>query len=128
MMVNFWEVVRRAENGPKVEGKEVDLRHVSLKIMELQKEHDIHYDPDILVPSDNGLADSVWQAAMELLLHSGVYYNQTGRVMKFTEEEIKEELGNAPSRITLGEGEDTVTIKNRTVEDSEPPFVFGGPF
>jgi methylamine---corrinoid protein Co-methyltransferase len=129
ILVNFWEIVRRAETtGPKVDQRDFDLECVSKKIMELQKEHDIHYDPKVIVPSDNGLADRTWQAAIELLLHSGIYYNQTGRVIKFTEDEIRDELRDAPSKITLGEGEDTVTIKSRGVEDSEPPIVFGGPF
>lgn len=127
-MVNFWEVVRRAETGPKVEDRDFDMKHVALKIVELQKEHRIYYDPSVLVPADNGLADSVWQAAIELLLHSGVYYNETGRVIRFTEEEIKDELKNSPSQITLGEGEDAVTIKSRTVEEDAPPVIFGGPF
>lgn len=127
-MVNFWEVVRRAETGPKVEDKEFDLRYISMKVMELQREYNIHYDSAVVVPSDNSLADNVWQAAIELLLHSGVYYNQTGRVIKFTEEEIKDELKNSPTQITLGEGTDAVTLRSRTVEDSQPPVVYGGPF
>jgi methylamine--corrinoid protein Co-methyltransferase len=127
-MVNFWEVVRRAETGPKVEDRDFDMKYVALKILELQKEHNIRYDPDVIVPVDNGLADSVWQAAIELLLHSGVYYTHTGRVIKFTEEEIRDELKNSPPQITLGEGEDAVTIRSRRVEDSALPTVFGGPF
>jgi methylamine---corrinoid protein Co-methyltransferase len=128
-LVSFWEIVRRGEvTGQKVSGRDFDIEHITLKIMDLQKEYDIHYDSQVMVPEDNGLADRTWEAAIELLIHSGVYYNQTERVIKFTEEEIKEELRNAPSQITMGEGEDAVTIKNRSVEDSEPPIVFGGPF
>jgi methylamine---corrinoid protein Co-methyltransferase len=126
-MVNFWEVIRRAETGPKVSERDFDMNHVSLKIMELQREHKIKWDPSILIPSDDGLADSVWQAAIELLVHSGVYYTQTGRVIKFTEEEIKDELKYSPSEFTMGSGEDTVKMTPRNVEDSKLPFIFGGP-
>jgi methylamine--corrinoid protein Co-methyltransferase len=128
-MVDFWEVIRRGEvGGSKVESRDFDMKHIAMKIIELQREHHIRYDPDILVPDDNGLADRVWQAGLELLLHSGVYYNQTGRIIRFSEEEIEEELRTFPREVTLGAGEDTRTMKSRTVEDCEPPIVFGGPF
>ena len=127
-MVNFWEVIRRGELGPKVAERDFDMKHVALKIIELQKEHGIKYDPNVIIPSDNSLADSVWQAGIELLVHSGVYHTQTGRVIKVTEEEIKDELRHAPREFTLGEGLDRVTLRSRGVEDQEPPLVFGGPF
>ncbi|HJX22977.1 MAG TPA: monomethylamine:corrinoid methyltransferase, partial [Candidatus Bathyarchaeia archaeon] len=123
-MVDFWEVVRRAElTGPKVEGRDFDMKHVALKVVELQQEHGIKYDPEILVPNEGGLADDVWQAAIELLLHSGVYYAQTGRVIRFTEEEIMEEIRNSPKKLTLGEGEDEITVMSRDVDDTSPPKV-----
>jgi methylamine--corrinoid protein Co-methyltransferase len=103
------------------------MKHVALKILELQKEHHIKWDPDIIIPSDNSLADSVWQAALELLIHSGVYYLQTGRVIKFTEEEIKGELNHSPDEFIMGAGEDMVRMTHRNVEDIQIPTVFGGP-
>jgi methylamine--corrinoid protein Co-methyltransferase len=81
----------------------------------------------VIIPSDNSLADSVWQAAKELLLHSGVYYAQTGRVIKFTEDEIKDELSHSPDEFIMGAGEDTVKMTHRQVEDTQFPTVFGGP-
>lgn len=114
--------------GLKVESRDFDMKYIAMKIIELQREHRIGYDPGVLVPKDNGLADSVWEAGLELLIHSGVYYNQTGRVIRFSEEEIKEELRDCPREITLGEGEDARRVKNRTVEDSEHPIITGGPF
>ncbi|HJX24345.1 MAG TPA: monomethylamine:corrinoid methyltransferase [Candidatus Bathyarchaeia archaeon] len=126
-MVNFWEVVRRGELGPKVAERDFDMKHVALKIIELQREHCIKFDAKVIIPSDNGLADSVWQAAIELLVHSGVYYTQTGRVIKFTEDEIKDELMHTPDEFIMGAGEDTVKMMHRDVEDARYPLVFGGP-
>jgi methylamine--corrinoid protein Co-methyltransferase len=127
-LVDFWETIRRGETGKRISEREFEMQRVSLKIIELQREHSIHYDREIIVPSDNSLADSVWQAAIELLVHSGVYYTQTGRVIEFSEEEIKDEIKHAPKESALGEGEDRVIVRSRDVEDPEPPLVFGGPF
>jgi hypothetical protein len=61
-MVNFWEVIRRGELGPKVAERDFDMKHVALKIMELQREHSIKWDPDVIIPSDDSLADKIGRA------------------------------------------------------------------
>ncbi|MEM2896689.1 MAG: monomethylamine:corrinoid methyltransferase [Candidatus Bathyarchaeia archaeon] len=126
-MVSFWEVVRRSETGPLVSEKDFDINFVGSKILELQKEYDIHYDPENLIPTDEDLIDKVWQAGFELLLHSGVYHLGTKHCIKFSEEEIKDELKTVPKKIKLGAGEDEVEVTSRKVEHSEKPVIFGGP-
>jgi len=126
-MVSFWEIVRRSETGPLISEKDFDINLVGSKILELQKDYDIHYDPENLIPIDNDLAKKVWQAAIDLLLHTGIYHLGTKRCIKFDEEEIKEELKETPKKIKLGVMEDEVEVKNRKVEDNSKPVIFGGP-
>ncbi|MEM3754198.1 MAG: monomethylamine:corrinoid methyltransferase [Candidatus Bathyarchaeia archaeon] len=126
-MVSFWEIVRRSESGPIVSEKEFDINFIGSKILELQKEYDIRYDPENLIPIDDDLVDKVWQAAIDLLLHAGVYHLGTKRCIRFSEEEIKDELKTTPRKIKLGIAKDEVEVISRKVEDSNKPVIFGGP-
>jgi methylamine--corrinoid protein Co-methyltransferase len=70
------------------------------------------------------LADRLYEAGLELFLELGVYCRDTGRLMKFTREEVEWAVKHAPSSITYGLGRDQNTIRHRGVEDPAPPFCF----
>jgi len=127
LAVSFSEVVRRAETGPMVTEKDFNLG-MSKKIAELCKEYDIRYNREEVVPTNDSLADDVWKAGFKLFLDTGVYYMSTKRVVKFSEEEVKESIKHLPSEVSLGEGKDRVIIQHRSVEDKLVPIIDGGPF
>jgi len=126
-MISFWEIARRAEFGPMMKEEDFDMR-LARTAMELAKEHDITYDPSVYVSSDDGLADEVWQAGIELLTRCGVYNASNKRVIEIKEEEIKEALKHARGEIEVGKGKDRVRIRARGVEGSDPPTIISGPF
>jgi len=126
-MISFWEIARRAEFGPMMKEEDFDMR-LAKTAMELAKEHDITYDPSVYVSSDDGLADEVWQAGVELLLKCGVYNVSNKRVINFEEREVKEALKHAASEFEIGKGKDRIKIKARGVESGERPTIFSGPF
>ncbi len=115
-------VIRKAETGPICMEKDFDFSILRLKLKEVIADYDIRYDPDILVPSDDSLADAVFNAALELYLETGTYCLSTHRQIKFEEDEIREALYNAPSQITFGEGQDERVMANRRIEDQKPPL------
>ena len=127
-MVSIWEVAKRAETGPIFFEKEFDVEVLPSKLMELIKQYDIKYDPNEIVPSDNRLADNLFNAGLELFLNIGIHCYDTDRLIKFDESEVKSALKKTPSKAILGEGKDAVTIFARKISDKRPPIIIGGPY
>ncbi|MEM4187789.1 MAG: monomethylamine:corrinoid methyltransferase [Candidatus Hadarchaeum sp.] len=125
--MEFWEIARRAEFGPMMKESDFDMK-ISMTAMELAKEHDIVYDPNVYVSSDDSLADDVWQAGLDLLLRCGVYNVSNKRVITFTEDEVKSALRHVAAEFEVGKGKDRIKIRARKVEDRTKPTIFSGPF
>lgn len=82
--------------------------------------------PENPISADSDLVDEFWKAAFELALDLGVLCLDTRRIIKFSEEELKDGLNNLPTDIALGDGRDRVHIKLRGPKDK---LTFsGGPF
>ncbi len=124
-MVSFWEIVERAGAGPRMDEKDFSM-NIFKTATALAEEYDIQYDPEKPVPTDNTLIDSVWEAGLRFYVDVGAYCVSTGRVIRFTEDEIREMLDKAPSQTVLGEGKDSVTQVARKIEDPTRPVVCAG--
>jgi len=99
---------------------------VSKKLMEVVKSHGIKYDRDMLVPSDDGLADDVFKAAMDFSYEVGTYCMDTERMMEFAEEEVKDAVKNAPRQALFGEGKEAKTFIPRKPESKDIPWCHVG--
>ena len=126
--MNFKEVAKRAETGPLMEGNDFLMKRVAANVVKLQKKYDIRWDGKTLINLDDDLADRCWAAGKELLLTAGFYSANSRRVIEFAPQEVEHALRFAPSRLTMGQGKDVVTIHHRDVEDPRLPFIFSGPF
>ena len=123
---SLWEVLDRACNtGATMPGKNFDM-NVFTTTSRLVKEHDIRYDPLTPVSTDDKLADEVWNAGVELFTEVGAYCMNSNRVIKFTEEEVKEGLSELRGEATIGAGKEQRKIKLRKVGDTSPPSVLCG--
>ncbi|MFX0119536.1 MAG: monomethylamine:corrinoid methyltransferase [Promethearchaeota archaeon] len=116
------EVLERAETGPVCLERDYDLKLLVPALRRVIKEYDISFDPAIPVPDDNTLADNLWNAAFDLYLEVGSLHTDTYRRILFTEDEIKEALGNFPGKFTLGFGRDSRELSFRCIEDQKTPF------
>ncbi len=97
------------------------------KMQELTKDHRIEIPANSdMFQVDNALVNSLWDAAVEFLSEKGVYCISTGRVLHFTEEEIKEAVRAIPKQIIVGSGKDTRMIQKRHIEDMCPPSIQSG--
>jgi hypothetical protein len=121
------EVLDKSQNGPVCLEKDFDFKLLVPELRRVIKEYDIEFDPKIPVPSDNTLADSLWNAAMDLYLEVGTLCTDTHRRIIFTEEEMKEALGNFPGKFTMGYGRDSKEITHRKIEDSRRPYCLFSP-
>jgi methylamine---corrinoid protein Co-methyltransferase len=120
-MIDFWEVVRRSENGELVKEHDFDMRVVRA-CRSLVKKYDLKFNPEEVVPSDDAMVDRLFEAAIEYFLTVGVYCTDTERVIKFTRDELEGALNAGTDRIIWGEGREQRVQTPRKVEDPRPPF------
>ena len=125
-MIEFFEIIRRALNGPFYSEKDFALKVLVPKLRELIKKYDIQHDPATPIPDDDDLADRVFRAGFELCAEVGCYCNDTSRVIQFTEQELLEALRDAPSESFFGEGRDRKAMVARRPESSAPPYCYVG--
>lgn len=120
------EIVKRAQTGPFMKEKEFEVMLIK-RIKQLVKEYGIQYDPNVLVPADDDLADRVFLAGLQLFVDIGVYCQSTERCIRFSRDEVLEILALAPSEVVLGEGKEAVVMRHRGVEDTARAVVHSGP-
>jgi len=120
------EIFQRSRSGPFMKEIEFDLM-VAKRAQELVREYDVKYDPQLLCPADDEMADRVFEAGVQLFLDVGVYHLDTQRVIRFDRGEVMDALRQAPSTLYLGEGKDMVIATNRGVENPTPSLNLTGP-
>lgn len=120
----FWEIVDRTMTGPIMKEDEFENEFFPAKIAEIVAKHKIEYDPEEPIMFDPGMADEIFQAGFELLVEVGLYCKDTKRIVKFTEEEIKEVINTRKSEVTLGKDRDAITLKPRAPGDKQHPYTF----
>lgn len=119
-------IVERSENGPYIKERDFDLM-LARRAGALVQQAGISMDRENLVPSDDDLADRLFEAGLTLFLDVGVYNQSTERRILFEREEVEAAIASAPNEITLGTGTDTVVMRHLDVEAGEPCVVHSGP-
>ncbi len=119
-------IVQRSENGPYMKESEYDLT-LAKTVTRLVKAYEITYNPQVLVPNDDDLADRVYKASVDLFTEMGVYNQSTQRRILFTREEVEEAVAAAPRAVVLGAGKDAIVERHREVEGMEPCCMHSGP-
>ena len=119
-MITFWDVVERTSTGERMKESEFDAMLWQNMRAVLEK-YDIHFDGETAVPSDDGLADRAYQAALEFFVANGFYCTSTQRVVRFTREEVEEKVRRAKTKYVFGEGRDQHTMVPRSPESPSPP-------
>jgi len=126
-VLSFDDVLDRMEQGPICSEHDFDLRILHPKLQEVIRQHDIKFDSDSPVPCDDALADEVFKAALDLYSHTGTLCTDAHRRILFNEDEIRDSLRAAPTRLSFGEGKDQRVMVYRAIEDSQEPFCISTP-
>lgn len=121
------DLLNRCYTGPVMTEEDFDLNSVYMGLNKIVKKYDISFPNDNIINLDDEFADRVWNAGIEFLADCGIYSKDTGRVIKYTENEIRELARHAQSEAIYGEGRDAVLEAARTPDDSRPPSNCGGP-
>jgi methylamine--corrinoid protein Co-methyltransferase len=126
-MISLVEIADRMRKGPKMASKEWDMA-LFKKISELVKQFDIKCpgDPSDWINTDDSLSDAAWQAAVEFVVDMGCLCLDRERVVKFTEEEVKEAIRSMQKEVAMGEGKDVRVWKQHRIEGTEPLNVAPG--
>ena len=125
------DVMEKALTGKPMSETDYQLKSFAPKVQEKVREYKLKFDPSQPIPSDNSLADEIYQAGLELLLDVGAFCTNTERVIAYTEDEVKAALRATPKKIYFGEGRDKKALVPRKPEDKTPPWCLlgagGGP-
>jgi hypothetical protein len=120
-------MIERSKTGPHMEEDEFLPRLFTPTLKKLIKKYEIAYDSQTPVPTDDHMADRIWQAAWELVREVGVYNTDTHRMIRVSDDEIKEALYTVQNEYWVGSGKDAVLWKYRAIEDRRPPFCILSP-
>lgn len=125
--MTVFEGYERARKGPKVDEKVWDFEIIPQTATRLKEKHGIHMDKKVMIPTDPDLMERLYQAGLEMLVECGVYAIETGRVIKWTKEEVLYTVACAPQRAVIGEGLHSRPLVPRAYNDPRPPLIQGGP-
>ena len=121
------DVYERFVKGKKVPENEWDYTIIPQNLTALKEKYDIKFDPAQIIPEDKDLMNRLFQAGLEMLVTTGYYLQDLGRVAKFTEEEIWEGIKKTPTKLIMGEGKDIARFYPRHGNSPVKPIIQGGP-
>ncbi len=125
--VTVFEAFNRAKSGPKVAEDTWDNEIIPKTASRLKEKYGIKMDKKVMIPTDPVLVSNLFKAGMEMLVECGVYCMDTGRVIKYSEEEVWASVAAAPRSCVIGEGREARLLTARSYQDGRPPLIQGGP-
>jgi methylamine--corrinoid protein Co-methyltransferase len=120
------DVYDRFVKGKKVAESDWDYTILPQKLTELKEKYKLNFG-DKFIPEDKETKNNLFQAGLEMLVETGYYNTDLGRVMKVTEEEVWEGIKKTPTKIILGEGRDKAHFYPRRGNSPVKPIIQGGP-
>ncbi len=125
-MMNYLEILDRANDGPQLSEADWDLDRVAATTKRLVKKYRLEWDRAEIVTDDPAMVDAVFQAGFELAVELGAYCTSTHRVISLSREEIESGIRTMPQSLLMGEGKEARSLYARRLGDERPPLFFGG--
>ena len=123
-----FEAYERSLKGPKVDEKSWDFEIIPQTAKRLKEKYGIVMDKHAMVPTDPDLLRRLYEAGLEMLVECGIYNIDTGRVIKWSKDEVLMGVATAPRWCRIGEGPvHSRIMSSRIGNDPTPPIVQGGP-
>ncbi len=121
------DVYERFVKGKKVKVEDWDYKVIPENLTALMEKYNIMIENDSIIPEDKELINNLFQAGLEMLVTTGYYCQDLGRVMHVTEEEVWEGIKKTPKKLILGEGRDIARFYPRRGNSPVKPIIQGGP-
>lgn len=119
------DIIQRSLDGPIIEEEVFNNQSISQGLARVVREYEIKVSKNQIINLDDQLADRVWEAALDFLATCGVFCQSTGRVIKYSKDEITAILKTAPDNVWMGAGTDKMHEVARKVEDPLRPLLMG---
>jgi methylamine--corrinoid protein Co-methyltransferase len=120
------DVYDRFVKGKKVPESDWDYTIIPQKLTELKNKYKLDFG-DKIIPEDKKTMNDLFAAGLEMLVETGFYCTDLGRVMKVTEEEVWDGIKKTPTKLILGEGKDIARFYPRRGNSPVKPIIQGGP-
>ena len=117
------DVYERFVKGKKTKVEDWDYKVIPENLTALKEKYNIKIDENTIIPEDKELINNLFQAGLEMLVTTGYYCQDLGRVMKVTEEEVWEGIKKTPTKLILGEGRDIARFYPRHGNSSTKPII-----
>lgn len=125
-MPSFLDFVERATTGPIMSEEDFNMKVLIPNVRRTLRDFGIRYDPENPVPADNEFADRLFAAAIEFLARTGVYCDDTNRIIRLEQGEIRRAVGDWREHGSFGEGREQRTFRARLPEDERAPWCHVG--
>ncbi len=120
------DVYDRFVKGKKVKAEDWDYKVIPENLTALKQKYNLSFGKDI-IPEDKEVKENLFNAGLEMLVTTGFYCQDLGRVMHVTEEEVWEGIRKTPTKLILGEGKDIARFYPRHGNAPVKPIIQGGP-
>jgi methylamine--corrinoid protein Co-methyltransferase len=124
--LTVYDTYLRSEKGPNMTENVWDNKVVPDAALRIKEKHEIVFGED-LIPTDRDLIDRLFRAGVDMLVSTGIFNVDSGKVINVTEDEVMAAIRNAPKRIQLGANKDTVLLEPRKGNSRRKPIIQGGP-
>jgi methylamine--corrinoid protein Co-methyltransferase len=125
--LTVFDVYDRAYSGPKMAEATWDYEVIPQTTAKLVEKYNIKMDKKTIVPEDPELINNLFKAGVDLLEECGVYCISTGRIIKYSRDEILNAIECAPDHFQFGEDTEAHTVVPRSYDSPIPPIIQGGP-
>lgn len=125
-MPSFLDLMERATTGPILSEDDFAMKVLIPNVRNVVREYGIRYDRENPVPPDDEFADRLFEAAIEFLVRTGVYCDDTNRLIQLDRGEILAANASLPEGSTFGEGRDRRLFQARKPEDARSPWCHVG--
>ncbi|MEP7133638.1 MAG: monomethylamine:corrinoid methyltransferase [Chloroflexota bacterium] len=125
-MLNYLDILDRANSGPYIAEQNWDLEKVAMTTRRLVKKYKLTWDKNDLVTDDASLSEAIFSAGYEMAVELGSYSRSTERIIELSQDEIDSGIRNMPQAVVMGEGKDARTLYARHLDDERAPLFFGG--
>jgi methylamine--corrinoid protein Co-methyltransferase len=124
--ISIFETHDRFVNGKKMREDTWDYITIPNNATMLKNKYKLEFGKKI-IPEDKDVMDRLFQAGMDMLVYTGFFNPDLGKVMQVTESEVYEGIKKSIKRLRLGRGKDEVICERRRGNSPAKPIVQGGP-
>jgi len=124
--ISIFEAHKRFLNGKKTREDTWDYVTVPNNAAMIKSKYKLEFGKSI-IPEDKDVMNNLFRAGVEMLVTTGFFNPDLGKVMYVTESEVFEGIKKATKKLRLGRGKDEVICERRRGNSVVKPIIQGGP-